>query len=250
MAGILEGKVAVITGGTSGIGLASAKLFADEGARVVISGRSQSNAAEIAASLGSEHIGIGCDVSDVDAIQRLADEVAAACEFVDILFANAGIAVYKQLPEWTEADFDRMFSVNARGQFFTVQRFAPLMRAGGVVILTGSIAPLVGQPKLAVYAASKAVSPALAKNLSADLLPVGVRVLCLSPGPTATPIFASGGLSEAQAQAKLAEVSARVPIGRAGTVDELAAAALFLASDSSAFMLGTELVVDGGKSQL
>ncbi|MDH3714745.1 MAG: SDR family oxidoreductase [Gammaproteobacteria bacterium] len=250
MAGVLEGKVAVITGGTSGIGLASARLFAAQGARVVICGRSESNAADVAASLGPEHLGIGCDVSDVDAIQRLADEVAASCEVVDVLFANAGIAFYKPLPDWTEADFDRMFTVNARGQFFTVQRFAPLMCTGGVVILSGSIAPLVGQPNLAVYAASKAVSPALAKNLSADLLPAGVRVLCLSPGPTATPIFASGGLSEAQAQAKLAEVSERVPIGRAGTADELAAAALFLASDASAFMLGAELVVDGGKSQL
>ncbi|MDH3452956.1 MAG: SDR family oxidoreductase [Gammaproteobacteria bacterium] len=250
MTGVLDNKVAVITGGTSGIGLASAKRFAEEGARVVICGRSADNAAKIAASLGAGHVGIGCDVSDVGAIQRMADEVAAACGGIDILFANAGVAFYRPLAEWTEADFDRLFSINARGQFFTVQRFAPLMRSGGVVILTGSIAPLVGQPTMAVYAASKAVSPALAKNLSADLLPAGVRVLCLTPGPTATEIFARGGLSEAQAQSKLAEISERVPIGRAGTADELAAAALFLASDASTFMLGAELVVDGGKSQL
>jgi len=250
MGDILEGKVAVITGGTSGIGLASARRFAAEGARVIISGRSEKNALDIAASLGPQHIGIGCDVGDVNAIQRMADQVAATCESVDILFANAGVAFYKPLPDWTEADFDRLFTINARGQFFTVQRFAPLMRRGGVVILTGSIAPLVGQPTLALYAASKAVSPALAKNLSADLLPAGVRVLCLTPGPTATPIFTSGGLSETEAQAKLAEISQRIPIGRPGTADELAAAALFLASDASAFMLGTELVVDGGKSQL
>lgn len=250
MAGMLDNKVAVITGGTSGIGLASAKKFAAEGARVILCGRSADAAAEIAAGLGPGHIGIGCDISKVDDIQHMADEVAAACDGVDVLFANAGVAFYRPLSEWTVDDFDRMFAINARGQFFTVQKFAPLMRRGGVVILTGSIAPLVGQANIAVYAASKAVSPAFAKNLSADLLPTGVRVLCLTPGPTATSIFTRGGLSEAQAQAKLAEIAERVPIGRAGTADELAAAALFLASDASSFMLGTELVVDGGKSQL
>lgn len=250
MAGVLSDKVAVITGGTSGIGLASAKRFAGEGARVVVCGRSAQSAAAVARELGPEHVGMACDVSDVGAIQRMADAVAAEFEGVDILFANAGVAFYKPLAEWSEADFDSMFSINARGQFFTVQRFAPLLRRGGVVILTGSIAPLVGQPGIAVYAASKAVSPALAKNLSADLLPAGVRVLCLSPGPTATSIFTKGGLSEAQARAKLDEISERVPIGRTGTAEELAEAALFLASDASAFMLGTELVVDGGKSQL
>ncbi len=180
----------------------------------------------------------------------MVDQVAVAFGRVDILFANAGIAFYKPLSDWSEADFDRMFAVNARGQFFTVQRFAPLLRGGGVVILTGSIAPRVGQPNMAVYAASKAVSPALAKNLSADLLPAGVRVLCLTPGPTATPIFEKGGLSEAQARAKLDEVAQRVPIGRPGNADELAAAALFLASEASSYMLGAELVVDGGKSEL
>ena len=250
MADVLRDKVAVITGGTSGIGLASAKRFAAEGARVVVCSRSRADAAATAAELGADHVGIECDVSDVSAIQGMADQVAASCGGVDILFANAGVAFYKPLAEWTESDFDSMFGINARGQFFTVQRFAPLMRRGGVVILTGSIAPLVGQATMSVYAASKAVSPALAKNLSADLLPAGVRVLCLTPGPTATDIFTRGGLTQSQAQAKLQEISQRVPIGRAGTADELAEAALFLASDASAFMLGTELVIDGGKSQL
>jgi len=131
MGDILEGKVAVITGGTSGIGLASARRFVEEGARVIISGRSQSNATDIAASLGPEHVGIGCDVGDVNAIQHMADQVAATFEGVDILFANAGVAFYKPLPDWTEADFDRLFTINVRGQFFTVQRFTPLMRRGG-----------------------------------------------------------------------------------------------------------------------
>lgn len=250
MTGVLHNKTAVITGGTSGIGLASATRFAAEGARVAICGRDPVVARERAAALGPEHLGIGCDVSDVGAIQRMADTVAARFGRVDVLFANAGTAFYKPLAQWTEEDFDRMFSINARGQFFTVQKFAPLMPRGGVVILTGSVGPLMGQPAIAVYAASKAVSPALAKNLSADLLPQGVRVLCLTPGPTDTPIFTKGGLSETEAAAKLTEISERIPLGRTGRAEELANAALFLASDASSFMLGAELVVDGGKSQL
>lgn len=249
-AGRLRGRTALITGSTSGIGLASARLFAKEGARVVICGRDGARAEAIAAELGPTHLGFGCDVTRLAEIETMASEVRSRLGGLDIVFANAGTAFYKPLDDWTEEDFERMFATNVRGQFFTVQKLAPLMRDGGVVILTGSVAPKVGQPNIALYAASKAATPALAKSFAAELISRGIRTFCLTPGPTDTPIFRSGGLDAEGARGKLEELSKTIPMGRYGRAEEIAEVALFLASDASSFMLGTEVVVDGGKSQL
>jgi NAD(P)-dependent dehydrogenase (short-subunit alcohol dehydrogenase family) len=248
--GRLRGRTALITGGTSGIGLASARLFASEGARVAVCGRNGKRAEAVARELGATHLGLACDVTRLADIAAMAHRIGDSFGTLDILFANAGTAFYKPLEEWTEDDFERMFAINVRGQVFTVQQLSPLMGEGGVIILTGSVAPKMGQPNIALYAASKAATPALAKSFAAELIPRGIRTFCLTPGPTDTPLFAKGGLDEAQARAKLEELSKKIPMKRYGRPEEIAEAALFLASDASSFMLGTELVVDGGKSQL
>lgn len=247
---LLKGKTALITGGTSGIGLASAELFVAHGARVAVCGRSPDAVQEASRRLGEPHLSLACDVSSVPAIEDLVSTVAQTFGTIDILFANAGIAFYKPLPDWTELDFDRMFGVNVRGQFFTVQKAVPYMADGGVIILTGSIAARLGQPGMSLYAASKSVSVTLAKNFSADLLDRRIRVLCLTPGPVKSRIFERDGRTRSEAEETLREVAQRVPIRRVGEAQELAQAALFLASDASAYMLGADLVLDGGKSQL
>lgn len=244
----LEGKVALITGGTSGIGQATAKLFAQEGAKVAVLARSDTQ--ETARSLGEGHVGIDCDVGKRGQVFAAIDSAAGLLGPIDIVFANAGIAINRRLEDWTEQDVDLLFAVNAKGQFYTAQAAVPKMRDGGVILLTGSIASHMGQASMAIYAASKAVSRPLAETLSADLLDRRIRVLCLTPGPVATPIFKKGGLDDDAAARKLEEVSRSVPIDRPGEADEIAKVALFLAGESSSFMLGTEVVVDGGKTSV
>lgn len=246
----LAGKTALITGGTSGIGLASAFAFVREGAQVAICARDGGKAAALAAELGPGNYGFGVDVADLASIADCAAQASEKLGGIDIVFANAGRTIFKPFADWTGEDFDALFAVNTKGQFFTVQKAAPFMRDGGVAILTGSIAAKTGQPNMALYSASKAASLALAKALSADLLPRRIRVFCLSPGPTKTGIFASDGPFGDNADEALATVQARVPIGRAADPSEQAEVVLFLASDDSSFMLGAEIVVDGGKSQL
>ncbi len=217
---------------------------------MIVCGRKPDTVGAVAAQLGPGHLGIDCDVSSYQSIVQMARRVAEATDGIDVVLASAGIAIYKSLADWTEEDFDTLFAVNTKGQFFTVQKLAPLMHPGGAMILVGSVAARLGQPDMAVYGASKASAPALARMLSADMLSRQVRVFCLTPGPVDTPIFENGGLSAEQARAKLEEVGARIPLRRTGRAEELAAAALFLASDESSYMLGSEIVVDGGKSQL
>ena len=246
--GQLEGRSAFITGGTSGIGLATARRFAAEGARVAVCGSSPESVAEAATALGPGHLALVCDIVDLDALDRTISRVRSDFGPLDICYANAGITFYKPLDDWTPDDFDRLISVNMRGQFFTLQKASRAMRDGGVMILTGSIASKLGQPHMALYAASKAAAPSFARTIAADLLPRKIRVFCLTPGPVDTNTFVRGGLSPTEAQAVLDKVSERVPIGRFGSPDEIAAVAVFLASDASSYMLGAEVVVDGGKS--
>ena len=246
----LAGKTALITGGTSGIGLASARAFVREGARVAVCARDGDKAAVLARELGTENIGVGIDVSKTTSITDGVARVAEAFGAIDIVFANAGVTIFKSFSDWTDEDFDKLFSVNVRGQFFTAQKAAPFMREGGVIIFTGSIAAKTGQPNMALYSAAKAASLSLAKAVSADLLSRHIRAFCMSPGPTRTAIFSAAGPFAENADKVLATVGEGVPIGRTADPSEQAEVALFLASDASSFMLGTEIVVDGGKSQL
>ena len=242
----------VITGGTSGIGLASARRFAAEGARIAVVGRGGTGAVVegLPRVHPAPHLGIEADLSEIAGVELVCERLRESFGHLDVVFANAGIALYRPLMEWTEEDFDRVFAINAKAQFFTAQRCVPLLADGGVILFTGSVAADLGQPTMAVYGASKAVAPAYARLFSAELLARRIRAFCLTPGPTDTPIFRKGGLDEAAAREKLERVAEAVPIGRYGDADELAAVALFLASDESSYMLGTEVAVDGGKSQL
>lgn len=248
--GILNGKNVLITGGTTGIGLASAILFQKEGAQIAVCGRNQSSLNAAAAALDGLGLTVQCDVTRLDELDHLISHVGQSFGHLDVLFANAGIARYGAIEDVTPEEFDHVFSINVRGLFFTVQKALPILRDGSVIILTCSIASKLGQPAMSVYAASKASIRSLVQTLSADLLPRRIRVLGLTPGPVDTPIFENAGLSPEEARAKLQQISKSVPIGRYGQADEIAQAALYLASDASSFMLGTEIVLDGGKSQL
>ena len=246
----LDGKVAVITGGNSGIGLATAHTFVDEGAKVVLFGRNQETLDEAVAGLGDAAIGVQGDVSNLADLDRLYDTAREAFGRVDILFVNAGIAPMAPLTEVDEALFDKVFDVNVKGAFFTVQKALPLLQEGASVILTTSVANQMGMPGMSVYAASKAAARSLARTLSAELLENGIRVNTISPGPIETPIFGRLGLGQEQMDEMATMILDQVPMKRMGSSDEIANAVLFLGSSDASYVLGTELVVDGGMSQL
>ena len=246
----LEGKVAVITGGNSGIGLAAATRFAAEGAEVVIVGRRQEELDNALKAIGPRATAIHGDVSHLDDLDRIFAKVEATKGRIDILFANAGLGGTQPIGSITEASFDTIFGVNVKGTLFTVQKALPLMKQGGSVILTGSTTGSMGAPAFSVYSASKAAVRNLARSWAWDLKGTGIRVNVLSPGPTETPGLLNGLARSGQQEAATAALIARVPIGRMGKPDELAAAALFLASDESSFMTGSELFADGGYAQV
>lgn len=229
----LEGKFALVTGGSSGIGVASAKLLADHGARVAITGRDPAKLAQAQRAIRGDTLAIPCDVASLD-----------------ILFANAGIAIGTPLATTDEATFDRMMDVNVKGVFFSVQAVLPLFREGGSIILNTSWLNQVGTPGRAVLSASKAAVRSFARTLSAELLEQGVRVNAVSPGSIETPIHRGKDQSDEEFQAYAAKVGAQVPLGRMGQPEEVAAAVLFLASDASRYMLGAEMLVDGGRAEL
>jgi NAD(P)-dependent dehydrogenase (short-subunit alcohol dehydrogenase family) len=240
----LEGKVAVVTGGNSGIGLATAKRFAADGAYVFITGRRQAELHSAVKEIGENVIGVQGDVTKLDDLDRLYTTVKAKKGCIDVLFANAGIAELAYLGEITEERFDRMFNTNVKGLMFTVQKAIPLMTDGASIILNASISGSIGNPASSVYSATKAAVRSFARTWILDLKERKIRVNAISPGPTNTPIL--DGINE---QIKTSVV-AKVPLGRLGTPDEIAAAALFLASDESSFVTGTELFVDGGAAQI
>jgi NAD(P)-dependent dehydrogenase (short-subunit alcohol dehydrogenase family) len=248
--GRLTGKIAVITGGNSGIGLATAKRFVSEGAYVFITGRRQDELDKTVAVLGSGVTGVQGDISNLDDLDRLFATVQAEKEHVDILFANAGIGGMSPLGAISEDEFDNIFDVNVKGTLFTVQKALPLMRTGGSIILTGSTTGSMGTPAFSVYSATKAAIRNFARSWALDLKGSGIRVNVLSPGATTTPGLLRGLARTGMQETLLAGFANQAPLGRVGDPDETAAVALFLASDDSSFMTGSEVFVDGGLAQV
>jgi NAD(P)-dependent dehydrogenase (short-subunit alcohol dehydrogenase family) len=246
----LEGKLALITGGNSGIGLATAKAFIAEGARVAITGRDTKRLETAKQSLGDGTLAVRTDVADIRAIEALMAAVKDRFGGLDVLFVNAGVGGLVPLGQVTEPDFDRTFGVNVKGLFFTVQKAMPLMRRGGAIILNASVAPRMGRRGASLYSGSKAAVRAFARNFSAELAPRGIRVNVVSPGSIETPLWSRNFSDPDLAQATRRQTAERVPLKRMGTAEEVAAAVLFLASDESSYIVGSEIVVDGGRSEL
>jgi NAD(P)-dependent dehydrogenase (short-subunit alcohol dehydrogenase family) len=246
----LTGKVAVITGGNSGIGLASAIRFAAEGAQVVIVGRRQEQLDAALQLIGHDAVAIQADISNLKDLDRIYAEVKTTLGRIDVLFANAGLGDFEPLGSITEESFDRTFAINVKGSLFTVQKALPLMGSGGSVILTGSTTATMGTPAFSVYSATKAALRNFARSWALDLKGTGIRVNVISPGPISTPGLDLALAPTGQADAIVDGMIAQLPVGRIGQPEDVAAAALFLASDESSFMTGSEMFVDGGFAQV
>jgi NAD(P)-dependent dehydrogenase (short-subunit alcohol dehydrogenase family) len=246
----LNGKVALVTGGTSGIGLATAKLFRSEGAQVVVVGNAPDRLKTAAAVLGESGLALQADLRRTDDVGRLMETVRERYGRLDILFANAGLGRAAPLEAVTEAQFDEQFAVNFKGLFFTVQKAVPLMDKGASIVLTTSFLNAVGAPGLSILSATKAAVRSLARTLGAELAPRGIRVNAVSPGPIDTPFHSKLGLAEKALAEVAAGIETQVPLRRFGKADEIAKTALFLASEDSSFMTGAEVVVDGGLSNV
>ena len=246
----LKNKVAVITGGNSGIGLSIARAFVKEGARVVLTGRNAKSLAEASSTVGGSVLTVVSDVSKVDSIDAIYAETTAKLGKIDILVVNAGIAHFTPAGATTEESFDQLSDINFKGAFFTVSKATPHFNPGASVILVGSGVATRGMSAFSVYSATKAAVRSLARSFSADLLPQGVRVNVLSPGPIETPIFGKMGMTQEQMTEMGGAMAASNPMKRFGKPEEMARAAVFLASDDSSYMAGADLVADGGWSQL
>jgi NAD(P)-dependent dehydrogenase (short-subunit alcohol dehydrogenase family) len=248
--GRLEGKIAVITGSNSGIGLASAKRFVAEGAHVYITGRRQEELDRAVQAIGTGVTAVQGDVSNLEALDRLFSKVRSDRGRVDVLFANAGLGAREPLGKITESAFDRVFGVNVKGTVFTVQMALPLMRDGGSIILTGSTTGSMGTPAFSIYSASKAAIRNLARSWALDLKGTGIRVNVLSPGATATPGLLNALAKTGKKDAMIAGLVEQSPLGRMAEPDDIADVALFLASDDSRSMTGSEIFADGGMAQV
>jgi NAD(P)-dependent dehydrogenase (short-subunit alcohol dehydrogenase family) len=239
----LQGKVAVITGGTTGIGLATARLFVKEGAHVFIIGRRQKELDEAVKAIGSNVTGIQGDIAKLSDLDRLYEAVKANGR-LDIVFANAGVAEFSPLGEITEEHFDKLFDINVKGTLFTVQKALPLLNDGGSIILNGSVASVKGTPAFGVYGATKAALRSFVRTWTSDLKARHIRSNVISPGPTDTPAI------DGQPEDAIARIVSTIPMGRMGEPDEIAKAVLFLASDDASFVTGIELFIDGGRGQV
>lgn len=241
----LKGKTALITGGTTGIGLETAKRFLAEGARVLITGQNPQNLAEAGKALPGAIV-VASDAADLPAQKQLAARVQQEFGKLDIAFLNAGIGIFQPLEAWDEATYDKQFAVNVKGPYFLLQALLPVFNKPASVILTGSIAGHLGMPATAAYSATKAAITSIARSLSGEWAEHGIRVNTIAPGPIDTPIFGKLGMPQEAANAMAEGIRQTVPIKRFGTPREIADAAVFLASDESSYMLGAEIVIDGG----
>ena len=247
----LTGKIAVITGGSSGIGLATAKRFVKEGAHVVITGRREKELKEAAAFIERNVTTVAGDVSRLEDLDRLYALVKEKHGHIDVLFANAGAGTIAPLVVATEKHFDQTFDVNVKGMFFTVQKALPLFRDGGSIILNSSVSNVLGLPGFTAYAASKAAVRNFARGWTMELKDRNIRVNCMSPGAIETPALeTTTGLTAEQAKQAAAQFATQIPMGRRGKPEEIAAAVVFLASDESSYITGVDLPVDGGMAQV
>lgn len=246
----LNGKIALVSGGSTGMGLATAQLYAKEGAKVIITGRGEKDLAEAKKLIGENADTVQGDISKLADLDRLRDHIEAKYGRVDIVFANAGGGVLVPIDHVTEEAFDKTVDTNFKGTYFTIQKLLPLISKGGSIIINTSIAGSKGLPAFSVYSATKAALRSLARTLTTDLKDRGIRVNALAPGHIATDIMVKSGLSQETVDGINAHVVTQVPLGRVGQSEEIATAALFLASDDSSYVSGIELTVDGGWAQV
>jgi len=246
----LKGKRALITGGTSGIGLETARVFLSEGARVAITGRNPATLESARRELGADVLIIPSDMSNSAAQKDVAESLRQAFGGLDVLFLNAGIADLKPVEQWDETAFDRSFATNVKGPFFLIQALLPLFANPASIVLNGSVNAHVGMAATSVYGATKAALISFTRTLSGELISRGIRVNAVSPGPISTPLYGKLGFSEGALKTMAASVQSQVPAGRFGDPKEIANAVVFLASDESAFTVGSELMIDGGMGNI
>jgi NAD(P)-dependent dehydrogenase (short-subunit alcohol dehydrogenase family) len=246
----LTGKVAVVTGGNSGIGLATAKRFREEGAKVVISGRDQRTLDEAVKTIGGEVVAVRADVAKLSDLDKLYKTVSEKFGRIDVLFANAGIAKFAPLAESTEALYDETFNINVKGVYFTIQKALPLLNDGASIIINSSVASESGVADTSIYSATKAAIRSFARTLTAELVGRGIRINVVSPGPIRTPIFGRNGLSQDQIDDVARMLVSKVPMNRFGQPEEVADTVLFLASQEASYITGVDINVDGGMGQV
>lgn len=246
----LEGKVAVVTGGNSGIGLATAKRFQQEGARVAISGRSKKTLHEAVRTIGNGVLAIQADVAKLTDLDKLFTEVSQKLGKIDVLFVNAGVAKFGSIAETSESTYVEQFDINIKGAYFTIQKALPLLNDGASIILNTSVADIKGNIGTSAYSATKAALRSLARTAAAELVGRGIRVNAVAPGPIVTPIFGRTGLSQEGIDEFAKQILAKVPMKRFGQPEEVATTVVFLASQDASYITGVEINVDGGVGQI
>jgi NAD(P)-dependent dehydrogenase (short-subunit alcohol dehydrogenase family) len=246
----LEGKVAVVTGGNSGIGLATAKRLQQEGARVAISGRSKKTLDEAVKAIGNGVLAVQADVAKLADLDKLYTEVSQKLGKIDVLFVNAGIAKFAPLAETSEGTYDEQFEINTKGAYFTIQKAIPLLNDGASIILNTSVADIKGQIGASAYSATKAALRSFARTAAAELAERGIRVNTVAPGPIVTPIYGRMGLPKEAVDEFAKQIGVKVPLKRFGQPEEVAATVAFLASQDASYITGVEINVDGGWGQI
>lgn len=246
----LKGKRALITGGTTGIGIEAARRFAEEGARVMVTGTNPKTLDAARKELGDRATVVSSDASSVAEQKKLAQAVKDQFGQLDVLFINAGVVQLQPIEQWDEAAFDRSFNVNVKGPFFLVQALLPVFAAKASIVFNGSVNAHIGMPGTTVYSATKASLLSLVRTITGELVGRGIRVNAVSPGPIETPLYSKLGLAEADLKNVAASIQSQVPVKRFGTAREVADAVLYFASDESAYVVGAELLIDGGMSEI